>query len=125
VSLFAREPFEALIGSLRAAEIVRQWGDASVGKIGGKMFAIYWPLAADGVGGIAFKCSDISFQMLPELSGVIPAPYLARAKWVRVTPGSDLSDADIRAYVKEAHRLIASRLPRKLQGELGVPEAAS
>jgi len=123
VSLFERETFDALIGGLPAAELVYQWGDASVGKVGGRIFAIYWPNTAEGVSGIAFKCSDLSFEMLPEFEGVTPAPYLARAKWVRVTPGSELSEDDIRAYVVEAHRLIAGKLPRKIQDEIGLSEA--
>jgi len=120
LSLFTREAFETFIAALPAVEIVHQWGDASVGKIGGKIFAIFWPDAANGVGGIAFKCSDTSFQMLPELDGVIPAPYLARAKWVRATPGSELSDDDIRAYITEAHRLIGLKLPKSTREKLGL-----
>ena len=31
---------------------------------------------------LAFKCSDESFADLTERPNVIPAPYLARAKWI-------------------------------------------
>ena len=122
MSLFNREDFDALIGGLPAAELVYQWGDASVGKVGGKIFAIFSPGADNGMGGISFKCSETSFQMLPELEGVVPAPYLARAKWVRVAPGSALGNEDIVAYVTEAHRIIAAKLPRRVRDGLNLGE---
>jgi predicted DNA-binding protein (MmcQ/YjbR family) len=122
VSLFDREDFDALIGGLPAAELVYQWGDASVGKVGGKIFAIFSPGADNGMGGISFKCSETSFHMLPELEGVRPAPYLARAKWVLVVRGAELSDKDIAAYTAQAHRLIAEKLPGRIRNEIGLDE---
>jgi predicted DNA-binding protein (MmcQ/YjbR family) len=119
MSLFERGAFEALISSLPAVEIVHQWGDASVGKVGGKIFAIlsFW----DGEGTkIGFKCSDMSFRMLPELEGVQKAKYLARAKWVQVSEESELSEADIEAYVRAAHQIIAAKLPKKTKLALGL-----
>lgn len=120
MSLFEREVFEDFISQLKAVEIVHQWGDASVGKIGGKIFAILstWQKGQDWH--ISFKCSDLSFDMLPDVRGVNPAKYLARAKWVQVYQDSDLSDADIRAYIVEAHRLIGAKLTRRAQAELGL-----
>ena len=70
--------------------------------------------------GLSFKCSELAFEMLPQLEGVRPAPYLARAGWVQVQPGAPLEDAELRAYVAEAHRLVAARLTRKLRSELGL-----
>lgn len=116
--LFAREAFEAFVLALPAATLVRQWGDASVGKVGGRIFAILG--GAGGAAGLSFKCSGLAFQLLPELTGVRPAPYLARAGWVAVAPRSELAPAELAAYVTEAHRLVAARLPRRLQRELGL-----
>jgi len=65
--------FEAFVLALPAATLVRQWGDSSVGKVGGKIFAIFGDAAGDGA--LSFKCSDLAFQMLPELEGIRPAPY--------------------------------------------------
>lgn len=118
MSLFERDAFESFISSLQAVEIVHQWGDASVGKIGGKIFAIFSMWTDNGQWGIGFKCSDMSFEMLPELKGVAPARYLARAKWVQVMPDSELSEDDVRAYITEAHRLISAKLTKRMQAEL-------
>ncbi len=113
MSLFERAAFEGFIVGLPATEVVRQWGDASVGKVGGKIFAIL--STPDEDPSISFKCSDMAFELLPELDGVVPAPYLARAKWVALGPESALSADDLNAYLVEAHRIIASKLPRRLR----------
>jgi predicted DNA-binding protein (MmcQ/YjbR family) len=58
--------------------------------------------------------------MLVELPGARPAPYFARASWVAIAPGAPLSEDEVRAYIAEAHRLIASRLTRKARAEFGL-----
>ncbi len=120
MSIFERETFEKFIFDLRGVEIVHQWGDASVGKVGGKIFAIFSVWGEGEQWKIGFKCSDLSFQMLPELDGIFAAPYLARAKWVQVLPTSELGEDDIKVYIVEAHRLIASKLTQKAKTELGL-----
>ncbi len=113
MSLFDRSEFEAFVAALPATEIVHQWGDASVAKVGGRIFAI---LSAERNGSqISFKCSDMAFELLPGLEGVVPAPYLARARWVALGPDSALSEKDLAAYLQQAHRLIAAKLPRRLK----------
>lgn len=118
--LMTRPGFEAYALSLPGVSIVHQWGDASVAKIGGKIFALLSGWMTEGQPGLSFKCSDLAFEMLPELEHIRPTPYLARAKWVQVTPGAQLTDAELRAYVAEAHRLVGLRLTRKLRAELGL-----
>lgn len=102
--------------TLPAATLVRQWRDDSVAKVGGKIFCL---LDSDG-GDVWLKVSEMSFELMTEMEGIRPAPYFARAKWVALSDQSGLSDADIRAYIVEAHRLIASKLSRKLRLELGI-----
>jgi len=43
---------------------------------------------------------------------------LERAKWVQVAEDSALSADDIAAYIIEAHKIIAARLPRHVQQTL-------
>ncbi len=119
-TLFERAGFEAFVLGLPAATLVRQWGDASVGKVGGKIFAIFGGGISGDAAVLSFKCSELAFDMLPELPGIRPAPYLARAKWVAVAAGAPLSAAEIAAYVREAHRLVAARLTRKARAALGL-----
>jgi len=117
--IFVRENFERFAGGLPAASIVRQWGDSSVAKVGGKIFAVLGD-AAGGAGRLSFKCSPLSFEMLPGLAGIRPAPYLARAQWVAAESGCALSGEELAAYLVEAHRLVATKLPRRLRRELGL-----
>lgn len=42
----------------------------------------------------------------------IPAPYLARAKWVRVTP-DDLPAAELRRRVTQAYAIVRAGLTKK------------
>jgi len=119
-SLMDRAGFEAFVLSLPGVTLVHQWGNASVAKVGGKIFALLSGWATDGDLGLSFKCSPMSYDLLPELEYVRPAPYLARAKWVQVLPGAALTPDELAAYLREAHRLVASKLTRKQQAELGL-----
>jgi predicted DNA-binding protein (MmcQ/YjbR family) len=111
-----REAFEAFVLTLPAATLVRQWRDDSVAKVGGKIFCL---LDRDP-GEVWLKVSPMSYDLLIELPGIRPAPYFARASWVAISGDSDLSDADVRAYLAEAHRLIAGKLSKKVRNELGL-----
>lgn len=120
MKLFQREAFETFILRLPAVELVHQWGDASVGKIGGKIFAIFSPQRWAGEAAISFKCSDMSYQLLIDLEGISPAPYLARAKWVQIKSLCALTEAEIEGYISQAHRLVGAKLTRKVRQELGL-----
>jgi predicted DNA-binding protein (MmcQ/YjbR family) len=115
-----REEFDHYCNSLKSATHVVQWRGASVWKIGGKIFAIHPGLGAGQEHKFSFKCSDLSYSILCELPGIIPAPYLARAKWVQVTTAEALSDEDVRAYIKTAYDIISRKLTKAMQKELGL-----
>ena len=120
--------FNLFCSNLTSTTKVVQWGGAHVWKIGGKIFAIasYWgpntknkQLPEDG-SKISFKCSDFSYSILIEQKGIIPAPYLARAKWVQLEESDALNDEDVKSYIAQAHTIIAAKLTKKLQAELGL-----
>lgn len=115
MSLWLRDGFEDCISGLPATAIVRQWGDASVAKVGGKVFALFGPEGP----GLVFKVSELAFDMLTAEPGIIQAPYFGRG-WVRVGTQAPLAEEDLRAYLGEAHRQVASKLTRKLRAELGL-----
>ena len=109
--------FEARCLRLPAATKVVQWERSSVFKVGGKMFAISGGFTA-GSGGYMFKVSNMAYVMLIEHGLARPAPYLARAKWVQLVRNNALPDAELTAYLAQAHALIAAKLTRKLRKEL-------
>ncbi|AEV39467.1 hypothetical protein PSE_4965 [Pseudovibrio sp. FO-BEG1] len=118
-----RDEFDGFCKSLIGTTNVIQWGNASVWKVGGKIFAICsnWGEDRPEMEGIkiSFKCSDLSYQILTEQEGIIPAPYLARAKWVQLETMDAMADGDIKDYITEAHSIIAKKLTKKLQKEIG------
>jgi len=94
-----------------------QWGGARVLKIGGRMFAILDRDAARGWM-LSFKCSDLSFEILTQQPGFIPAPYLARARWVACTLPGPLPPKELRAYLRQAYVIIRDRLPRAVRATI-------
>jgi len=119
-----RDEFDAYCGSLKAATHVVQWGNASVWKIGGKIFAICsgWDAKGEERGGdrISFKCSDMTYALLTEEEDILPAPYLARAKWVQLQTANAMADEDIRGYIDHAYRIVAGKLTRAQRAELEI-----
>lgn len=117
-----RDEFDAFCSRLPATTHVVQWGNASVWKVGGKIFAICssWGNGDGNHPRFNFKCSDISYSLLIQQDGLIPAPYLARAKWVQMEAEGALSDEDLKAYIEAAHRIISSKLTRRTRDELGL-----
>jgi len=93
-----------------------QWGNDRVFKVGGKMFAVIG--AERGADAMSFKASDESFRLLTELPGLVPAPYLARAQWVKLAPLTALPDADLAAYLRRAYEIVAAALPKKTRDAL-------
>ena len=111
--------FETHCLRLPAATKVVQWEGTSVFKVGGKMFALGWGFAARS-GGYMFKVSNMAYAMLIEHGMARPAPYLARAKWVQLVSNTALPDAELTAYLTQAHTLIAAKLTRKARKTLGL-----
>jgi predicted DNA-binding protein (MmcQ/YjbR family) len=116
-SLMTRRGFDAYVTTLPAVTLHEQW-EASVAKVGGKVFA----LCGESGGSLAFKVSEVAFEGLTSLSGIMQAPYFAKGQWVHVEKGAEISDKDLKAYVREAHRIIAGKLTRKAQAELGLTQ---
>ena len=115
-----RSDFDEFCQSLDATTHVVQWGGASVWKVGGKIFAIcsQW---TDGPGDrFSFKCSDLTYTILTEQDGIVPAPYLARAKWVQIEDQAAMPDDDLRRYIEAAHSIVASKLTKKQRRDLGL-----
>ena len=115
-TIMRRTGFEAFVLTLPSTTLVRQWRDDSVAKVGGKIFAL---LDRDP-GEVWLKVSDMTYTLLTELDGIRPAPYFARAGWVAISAASPLSGEDVETYLSEAHRLVASKLTRKVRAELGL-----
>ena len=109
--------FETHCRRLPAVTKVVQWEGTSVFKVGGKMFALARGFA-ERSGGFMFKTSNMAYAMLIEQGLARPAPYLARAKWVQLVDNDALPDAELAAYLDQAHALVMAKLTRKARKEL-------
>lgn len=117
------QEYNDFCASLPATSHVIQWGGAHVWKVGGKVFAIGGLLGAD-VPAFSFKTSDHNFMLLRDQSGYRPAPYLASRglKWIQMYDASYVTTEEIKYYLTESHRIVASGLTKKLRKELGLVE---
>jgi len=93
-----------------------QWKIDLVFKIGGKMFAFV--VLEPHTTCLAFKCSPEDFDELIERTGIIPAPYIARAKWVALETFEAMQRKELEPRLKHAYELIFAKLPKKTQRDL-------
>ncbi|MFM9890601.1 MAG: MmcQ/YjbR family DNA-binding protein [Rickettsiales bacterium] len=112
--------FNDFCRKLKATSYVMQWGGSHVWKVGGKVFAIGgW--SNDG-SAFTFKTAPISYEILKELPGLKPAPYLASRgmKWIQHYAEPGLSDDDLRHYIKQSYDMVGGDLTKIKRRELGL-----
>lgn len=93
-----------------------QWGNDLLFRISGKIFA---GMSLDPPHSLLFKCTPEKFDELIESEGIVPAPYMARNKWVMLERLNALNDSEIKALIRNSYEMIFSKLTKKSQGELG------
>jgi hypothetical protein len=59
------------------------------------------------------------------VEGIIPAPYLARAKWVALERLDALRDDELRDLLTESYRLVVEKLPAKKRQQLSAGTSAA
>jgi predicted DNA-binding protein (MmcQ/YjbR family) len=114
------EKFNAFCSKLPSTTYVVQWGGSHVWKVGGNVFAIGgWQ---DDAQGYTFKVSELAYEMLKDMPGLRPAPYLASRgiKWIQHYAKPGLSDSDLLNYIRESHSIVAQGLSKKKRAELGL-----
>ena len=102
-----------------------KWGKDECYSVGGKMFAVIGPGGSHGgpknaAWSIGFKVDDFRFLELTDREGIIPAPYMAKHKWVLVQDPKKVTDAELKELIARSHALIVEKLPKKAQAEIGV-----
>lgn len=116
--------FEAqrrLAASLPGATEDIKWGADLVYSVGDRMFCVF--LLQEGrAATCSFKLDSERFLELTDVPGVKPAPYLARAHWVQLSTGHGLQAAEVDRLIRRSHALVAARLTKKLQRQLGLAE---
>jgi predicted DNA-binding protein (MmcQ/YjbR family) len=100
-----------------------QWGNDLLFKVSGRMFAIA-PLEPAPVC-LTFKCSDESFAELTERPKMIPAPYLARAKWVALETPDAVARGELQELLHTSYQLVFAKLPKRAQEQVQSESARS
>lgn len=112
--------FNDFCESLPHTHLVRQWGGAYVWKLDSKMFAI----GMDKPSGlhITFKATEIGYEVMADMDGLRPAPYLASRgmKWIQHYDTPGLDDAALREHLQLSHTLVSHKLTKKKQKEIGL-----
>ncbi len=67
---------------------------------------------------VAFKVPDEDFEELSQTEGFMPAPYMARAKWVLVTAPDKLSRKEWESFISNSYELVKAKLPMKTREKL-------
>jgi predicted DNA-binding protein (MmcQ/YjbR family) len=87
-----------------------QWEDDLLFKVGGKMFAVI-PLEPAHLW-LTLKADPEEFDNLTECQGILPAPYLARAKWISIESPETLSPTEVAALLRKSYELVLEKLPK-------------
>ena len=97
-----------------------KWGHDLCFCIGGKMFCVTGidPSASSGSMQVSLKADEEEFEELCATNDIIPAPYLARYKWVLVQKATRFNKKDWEHYVRRSYELIREKLPAKVKKTL-------
>lgn len=107
--------------SLKGATEEVQWETSLLYKVGGKMFVITSMLQTSPLM-LSLKADPEAFAELTEREGIIPAPYLARNKWIAIEKSARIKPAEVKELIERSYSLVAAKLPRKVKKELGISD---
>ncbi|MBF9253821.1 MmcQ/YjbR family DNA-binding protein [Pontibacter sp. 172403-2] len=93
-----------------------KWGADLCFSVDSKMFCI---TSTEAPHTVSFKVKAEEFEELASSANIIPAPYMARNKWVQVQAWSRFTDEQWEYYVKQSYEIVKSKLPKKVQQAIG------
>jgi predicted DNA-binding protein (MmcQ/YjbR family) len=111
------ETLREICSSLTAVTEDVKWGNDLVFSVGDKMFCV---ASLGSPFSCSFKVPDDEFDELSSQNGFMPAPYMARAKWVLVADPSNLNKKQWERYIKQSYELVSIKLTKKLREKLGI-----
>ena len=94
-----------------------KWGNDLCFLVAEKMFCVS---SLEPPFKISFKVPDEDFEELSVTDGFIPAPYMARAKWVQVNDLSKLTRLQWEQDIRRSYELVKARLSKKLRNMYGL-----
>ncbi len=114
------DSYNKFCASLPQSEHVVQWGGMDVWKIGGKLFAMARIKGGDLQ--VTFKASDIGYEVMKDMPGLRPAPYLASRgmKWIQHYAAPGLDDAALKEHIQLSYDMAIKRLTGIKRKALGL-----
>ena len=94
-----------------------KWENDLVFSVGGKMFAAFQLPEGEPIG---LKVDAAVFPVLIQQPGISPAPYLAKHSWIKIANREVMPTAALQDLLREAHALVAAKLPKKVRASLGL-----
>jgi len=95
-----------------------KWGNDRVFSItGGKMFCVF-SFENDEYIGVSFKVDDHRFLEMTDRPQFVPAPYMARARWVYLVDTNGISEKELKELISRSHQLYFEKLSKKAQRSL-------
>lgn len=94
-----------------------KWGNDLCFCIAEKMFCV------TGLAGplqVSLKVKDEEFEELSNSKDIIPAPYVARYKWILVQHPNRFSKKEWEYYIRQSYELVKAKLPARVRRELGL-----
>lgn len=88
-----------------------KWGHDICFSISSKMFLV--TSAENSPVNASFKVKDDEFAELIEREGFIPAPYLARHKWVLVNDINTMTKKEWKERITRSYELVKAKLPKE------------
>jgi predicted DNA-binding protein (MmcQ/YjbR family) len=85
--------------------------------VGGKMFCVF-STEKDATTRMSFKVEDHRFLEMTDRSQFIPAPYMARARWVTLVDEQGLEQDELKSLVHRSYELYFAKLSKKAQDAL-------
>jgi predicted DNA-binding protein (MmcQ/YjbR family) len=67
---------------------------------------------------VSLKVTDEEYVELSERPGIIPAPYVARHKWILVEEVHVFNRKSWENYISQSYKLVTSKVPKKLLAQL-------
>lgn len=94
-----------------------KWENDLCFLVAGKMFCV---TSLTPPHTISFKVPDEAFDEISNRDGFIPAPYMARAKWVQLKNPGQVHLVELQQFISQSYRLVVGRLSKKLSLESGI-----
>jgi predicted DNA-binding protein (MmcQ/YjbR family) len=95
-----------------------KWENHLCFNIGGKMFFVLGLDMSPTTS--SFKANEEEFEELSSKEGCMPAPYMARYKWIHVDDLNRFGKKDWERLINESYELVSAKLPKKTKKELGL-----